>query len=365
MRIRAVEVYGYELTYAHGRYTMSGGRVVDRLPSTVVRLVTDEGVDGWAEVCPLGTTYLPASAEGARAALRELAPAVVGADPRNLAQVHARMDAALAGHAYAKSPVDVACWDVLGKAAGLPVAALLGGVHQDRFPLYVAVSLDSPGQMAEFAERRRAEGVGVFQLKLGSEPGRDAERVAAVATAVGESWILADANGGYTVPQATVAARLLERYPQVLLEQPCGSLEECCTVRGCTTLPMVYDEVVTDARSLVRAVREGGAAAVNLKISRVGGLSAARFLRDLAVAFGLQLVVEDMWGGDLVTAATAHLASRTPPRHFLAASFMNDWNLEHVAAGPRSQGGWGTVPSGPGLGVTVDRSALSLLFAVP
>lgn len=366
MRIRSVEVYGYGLTYAHGRYVMSGGRAVDRLPSTVVRVVTDRGPDGWGEVCPLGTTYLPQFAEGARAALRQLAPALVGADPRNLAEVHARMDAALAGHGYAKSPVDVACWDILGKVAGLPVAALLGGVRQPRFPLYVAVPLGTAKSMAEFAARQRAEGVEVFQLKLGDDPVEDARRVEAVAQAVGSAWLLADANGGYTVHHATAAARLLERHPQVLLEQPCGTLEECVPVRRCTTLPMVYDEVVTDARSLLRAAQEGGAAAVNLKTARVGGLTAARFLRDLAVALGLRVVVEDTWGGDLVTAATAHLAASTPPRHLLAASFMNDWNLEHVAGGlPRGEGGQGTLPEGPGLGVEVDRSALELLFSVP
>lgn len=365
MRVRLVEVYGYELTYAHGRYVMSGGRVVEKLPSTVVRLVTDEGLDGWGETCPLGTTYLPQFAEGARAALRQLAPGLVGADPRNLAEVHARMDAALAGHGYAKSAVDVACWDVLGKAAGLPVAVLLGGVHHRRFPLYVAVPLGPAEAMAEFAGRQRAEGVGVFQLKLGDDPAEDARRVAAVVEAVGGGWVLADANGAYTVHQATVAARRLEGFPQVLLEQPCASLEECLSVRRRTTLPMVYDEVVTDARTLLRAAQDGGAAAVNLKTSRVGGLSSARFLRDLAVALGLRLVVEDTWGGDLVTAATAHLAASTPPRHLLAASFMNDWNLEHVAGGlPRSESGQGTLPAGPGLGVEVDRSALELLFSV-
>ncbi|MDR5688391.1 MAG: mandelate racemase/muconate lactonizing enzyme family protein [Armatimonadota bacterium] len=367
MRVRAVEVYGYELTYAHGRYVMSGGRVVERLPSTVVRVVADEGVDGWGEVCPLGSTYLPAFASGARAALRELAPVVVGADPRNLADVHARMDAALAGHAYAKSVVDVACWDLLGRVAGLPVAALLGGVHRERFPLYVAVPLAPAEAMADFAARHRAQGVGVFQLKLGTDPFADSDRVAAVAEAVGPGcWILADANGAYTVQQAVVLGRLLEKHPQVLLEQPCASLEECLTVRARTTLPMVYDEVVTDARSLVRAAEDGGAAAVNLKTSRVGGLVAARFLRDLAVALGLQLVVEDTWGGDLVTASTAHVAASTPPRSLLAASFMNDWNLEHVAGGfPRSEAGQGVLPPGPGLGVEVDRSALELLFSVP
>ncbi len=220
--------------------------------------------------------------------------------------------------------------------------------------------------MAEFAAAQRARGVGVLQLKLGSDPFQDAERVAAVAEAAGPTaCILADANGGYTVAQATVAARLLERHGHVLLEQPCPSFEECETVRRCTQLPMVYDEVVTDARSLVRAVREGGAAAVNLKTSRVGGLTGARLLRDLAVAFGLQLVVEDTWGGDLVTAATAHLAASTPPQHLLAASFMNDWSREHIARDcPRSEGGQGTLPRGPGLGVEVDSSALELLFTV-
>jgi L-alanine-DL-glutamate epimerase-like enolase superfamily enzyme len=365
LRVRAVEVYGYQLTYAHGRYVMSGGRVVDRLPSTVVRVVTDEGLDGWGETCPLGTTYLPAFAEGARAALRQVAAAVVGCDPLNLAEVHARMDAALAGHGYAKSPVDVACWDVLGKAAGQPVATLLGGVHQARFPLYVAVPLDAPQAMAQFAGRYRAEGVGVLQLKLGSDPFEDAARVAAVAEAAPDSWILADANGGYTVHQAAVAAHLLERFPRVLLEQPCATLEECLTVRRHTRLPMVYDEVVTGVPSLLRAAHEGGASAVNLKVSRVGGLTAARLLRDLAVSLGLRLVVEDTWGGDLVTAATAHLAASTPAPHLLAASFMNDWNLEHVAGGtPRSEAGYGTLPEAPGLGVEVDRSALELLFSV-
>lgn len=367
MRIQRVEVYGYELTYAHGRYEMSRGRVVERLPSTVVRVVADEGLDGWAEVCPLGSTYLPASASGARAALRELLPAVVGVDPRNLAEVWARMDSALAGHAYAKSPVDVACWDLLGKATGLPVATLLGGVHQDRFPLYVAVPLGPAEAMAEFARHACANGIRVLQLKLGDDPLLDAGRVRAVADSLsGPAWLLADANGGYTVHQATVAARELERYPHVLLEQPCATLEECLTVRRCTSLPMVYDEVVTDVATLLRAVGEGGASAINLKISRVGGLTPARLMRDLAVALGLRLVVEDTWGGDLVTSATAHLAASTPPRHLLAASFMNDWNREHVAGGePRSEGGVGRVPTAPGLGVEVDRTRLELLFAVP
>src|SRR4029079_4200535 len=114
---------------------MSSGRVVNRLPSTVVRITTRDGVEGFGEVCPLGSTYLPAFAEGARAAIRELAPALIRADPTNLADVHRRLDDALCGHDYAKSALDIACWDAFGRIVGQPVAALLGGVLQRELPL--------------------------------------------------------------------------------------------------------------------------------------------------------------------------------------------------------------------------------------
>ena len=117
--IDRVEVYGYDLTYAHGDYVMSSGRVVNVLPSTVVRISTRGGVEGFGESCPLGRTYLPGFGEGARAALRELAPALIGVDATNLAAVGAAMDATLRGHEYAKSALDVACWDILGKVADL------------------------------------------------------------------------------------------------------------------------------------------------------------------------------------------------------------------------------------------------------
>src|SRR3972149_7500826 len=158
VRIERVEVYGYNLHYVHGEYVMSGGRVVRALPSTVVRVITDQGITGWGEVCPLGQTYLPAFAEGARTAIRELAPALLGADPRNLAQVNERMDGVLRGHGYAKSPLDVACWDILGKAAGLPLATLLGGQRQDRDPLYTAGPLGRGG--GEAAEGQAGRGAG-------------------------------------------------------------------------------------------------------------------------------------------------------------------------------------------------------------
>lgn len=360
MRIRRVEVFGYDLHYVHGDYVMSGGRRVSALPSTAVCLTADDGTEGWAEVCPLGPTYLPAFAGGARAALRVLAPAVVGVDPTNLARLHQAMDAALRGHEYARSPLDIACWDLLGKAAGLPVVTLLGGRRLERYPLYMAVPLGGAGEMAAYVTARRAEGIHRFQLKIGGRPAEDAARVRAVVEATdADDIIIADANGGWRVQDAVVAARLLEAFPRLYLEQPCPTIEECAAVRARTTLPMIYDEVVVDVSSLIRAVREGGAGGINLKLSRIGGLTKARLLREAAEAMGVSLTIEDMWGGDLTTAAVSHLAAAADPALLFTVSFMNDWTREHVAGyQPRSAGGFGAASDRPGLGVEVDRRML-------
>ena len=365
--IERIDVFGYELTYAHGDYVMSSGRVVNRLPSTVVRITTRDGVQGFGEACPLGTTYLPAFGEGARAAIRELAPALIGADPTNLADVHRRLDGALRGHDYAKSALDIACWDAFGRIVGQPVAALLGGALQRELPLYVAIPLGPPGDMAAFVTRERELGIRNFQAKLGAEPEDDARRVAAILAATGPGdAVIGDANGGWRRQDAIIAARLLEGSERFRLEQPCPTLEECLAVRRLTTLPMVLDEVIVDLPTLVRAAGLDAMDQINLKIGRVGGLLPARLMRDAAVGLGLRLMIEDSWGGDIVTAAVAHLAAGTPPEALFAVSYMNDWTLEHIAGyQPRSSHGVGPVPDGPGLGIEVDVASLGApLFSV-
>jgi L-alanine-DL-glutamate epimerase-like enolase superfamily enzyme len=366
MRIARVGVFHYDLRYAHGEYVMSGGRTVSSLPSTVVRVESDTGVVGWGETCPLGPTYLESFAGGARAALAELAPALIGVDPSNLGAVHDAMDGALRGHAYAKAAVDIGCWDLLGRSLGVPVSTLLGGVRAPDFPLYVAIPLGPVGEMVDHVGVARAEGIRRFQLKLGADPREDAARVRAVLEETAEDeLVIADANGGWRLADAVVAARALEGLDRVLFEQPCPTLEECLVVRERTTLPMVLDEVITDVRTLIRAY--GAMEAVNLKLGRVGGLSGARLLRDLGQELGLRFTIEDSWGGDLTTAAVSHLAASTRPEALLMASFMNDWTLDHVAGyAPRSSGGRGAAPTGPGLGVEVDEDALGApLISLP
>jgi L-alanine-DL-glutamate epimerase-like enolase superfamily enzyme len=174
-----------------------------------------------------------------------------------------------------------------------------------------------------------------------------------------EDIVIADANGGWRLQDAVVAARLLEGLERVFFEQPCPTLEECLYVRARTTLPMVLDEVITDAPSFLRAFHAGGMEAINLKISKLGGLTRARQVRELAETLGIRLTIEDTWGGDLVTAAVSHLAASVRPDALFTVSFMNDWTNEHIAGyEPRSRNGVGAAPAGPGLGVEVDLDML-------
>ena len=148
MKITGIRAWRVLLPLHEGRYSWSNDNSVDVFDSTVVAVDTDAGLTGWGEVCPLGPAYLPAYANGARAGIAEIGPALLGQDPRQLDRLNLRMDQTLRGHPYVKSALDMACWDILGKAAGLPVCTLLGGRYGDDFALYRAISQEAPDAMA-------------------------------------------------------------------------------------------------------------------------------------------------------------------------------------------------------------------------
>jgi L-alanine-DL-glutamate epimerase-like enolase superfamily enzyme len=358
MKISRIEVFGYRLRYAHGSYVMSRGRRATHETGTLTRIITSDGIEGWGEITPLGATYLPTYSGSIRAALTTLGEVLPGHDPSNIGRISRVMDTALMGHGYAKSALEMACWDIFGKAAGRPLVDLIGGRLNDDFPLYEAVPLGSPEQMAAFVRARGAAGITRFQLKVGGDPAEDVARVVAARTAAPDSaTIVADANGGWQLLAARRAIRGMAGL-DVLVEQPCRETPECALAHRGSTLPMVLDESVVTAADLF-AARDAGALAVNLKVSRVGGLARAVRMRDLAQELGLAVSVEDMWGGDVITAAVSHLAASTSPDHLENVSFFNDWTDGHVAGHqPRSANGRGRAPSAPGLGIEVDAGRL-------
>lgn len=365
MKIIGIDVYRYDVAYAHGVYVMSHDRIAAVEDGTLVRIRTDDGLDGWGEATPLGGTYLPAFAAGIRAAVRELAVALLGSDPTNLNQVHLTMENTLLGQGFAKSVIDVACWDVLGKAVGLPVAALLGGVLHDNYPLYEAVPLDAPEVMADFVATRRRAGINRFQLKVGNDPRDDIERAGAcVEAGDAHTVIVADANCGWSIADAKIALRGMEKLP-IFVEQPCRSTSDCILAHRNSTLPLVMDESIVDSAELYRAKYEANAASINIKIAKVGGLTNAARMRDLVQDLNMLVSIEDTWGGDVITAAISHIAASTRPDRLLMTPFFNDWTDGHVAGHlPRSVGGRGSAPTGPGLGITVDDERLVKLFTV-
>jgi len=359
MKIKQIEIYGHQLTYAHGEYVMSGGRAATHQESTLARIITDNGLEGWGETATLAGTYLPTFYGSTRAALAELAPQLIGQDPCNITQINQRMHASLLGQLNAKSALEMACWDLFGKRLGVPLSTLLGGVQNKTFPLYEAVPLASPERMADYVVKRGKAGIRRFQLKVGNDPYEDAARCAHVMkVAQDDMLIIADSNGGWNLQAATQAVRLMHDL-DLYLEQPCRETADCAIIRSLTTLPMVMDESIVTADDLYRAKYEVKAASLNIKIGRVGGIAATVAMRNLAQSVGMTFCIEDMWGGDIVSAAVAHIAATCLPENLLHASFFNDWTNEHVASyQPRSQNGFGSAPTAPGLGIEVDISTL-------
>lgn len=353
MKITRFRVYQVDLPLHEQTYKWSGGKSVSVFDSTVVAIDTDEGLTGWGECCPLGPVYLPSYAAGVRAGLRELAPQLLGENPLETGKLNRRMDALLKGHPYVKSPIDMACWDLLGKHARLPCCELLGGRHGESFHLYRAISQQDPEAMAANVAAYRAEGYQRFQLKVGGDPDTDIERIRAVRSILQKTdKLIADANTGWTQHEAIRVVRAV-RDIDVYIEQPCATYEECLAVRRATDHPFVLDENVDGIEMLVRGKSDLAMDVVNLKIAKFGGLTRLRLARDLCVSLGIAMTVEDTWGGDIVTAAISHLAHSTPPEFLFTSTDFNSYVTVSIAAdAPRKNQGRLAAPHTPGLGVT-------------
>jgi L-alanine-DL-glutamate epimerase-like enolase superfamily enzyme len=352
MKIRRIVAYRVELPLHETTYKWSGGKSVTVFDSTIVGVETDSGLIGYGEVCPLGPFYLPAYAEGVRAGLRELGPHLLGDDPRQLGRLNRRMDAALKGHPYVKSGIDIACWDILGQAATMPVCELLGGRYGEDFHLYRAISQEAPEQMAARVAAYRAEGYRRFQLKVGGDPDVDIARIRAVAAKLAPGdRLVADANTGWVQHDAVRVVKAV-RDVDVYIEQPCLTYEECLAVRRQCEHPFILDENIDDLNILLRARADLAMDVVNLKISKLGGLTKIKQARDLCVSMGIAMTLEDSWGGDIASAAIAHLAHSTPSEFLFSTTDFNSYVTVSTADGaPQRVNGRMAASKSPGLGI--------------
>lgn len=356
--ISSIRIFRQWQPFRDGTYRCSGGRSAEGFDSTIVEITSRDGFNGYGEMAPLGSFYDPAFAAGGREAMRELAPQLLGCNASGIEALNRRMDLLLKGHPYAKSALDMALWDLAGKRSGQPLAALTGGAEGTRLALYRSIAQQSPDAMAARAEKYIAEGYRRLQVKVGLDVNEDIARLEAVRAAVPDDTVLfCDANASWGTAEARrflMATRQLD----YTLEQPCASYEENLAIRRATDRPLVLDETIDGTDILLRAIADGLIDGITIKLARVGGLTKAKLLRDIAIAKNLKITIEDTGGAEIDTAAYSGLLLSTPEGLRQHTVDFHNWVTVSNGRGEFAiTDGMMDIPGGPGLGLDVDPTS--------
>ncbi len=358
MRITSIHVYQVDLPVVGGAYCMASTTVAS-LDSTIVEVVTDARMSGYGETCPVGPVYQPQHALGARAGLQEMAQGLIGHNPMHIEQIRTIMEQSLNGTRYAKAAVDMACWDIMGKATGTRVCELLGGSFREEVPSYYSIDVMPPEEAVERAREKVGQGFTRLQLKVG---GRSLEEDVAAIRKVSEVLrpevgLAVDANRGWTSRDVKLVSLQCRDLPLVL-EQPCSSYEEILALKGLIHHPVFLDESAEDLRVVLRAVGDRSVDGFGIKCTRVGGISAMRTIRDVCRAVRLPMTCDDSWGGDVIASACAHLGATVEPGLFEGTWIAAPYIQGHYddQNGPRLKGGKIVLPQEPGLGIVPDVS---------
>lgn len=354
MKIKRIDVYQVDLPYSGGVYLLSGGREYRSFDATIVRVETDNGIEGWGESTPFGSTYVASHALGVRSGIAEIAPALIDLDPRRVDRINDAMDDALLGHLHAKTALDVACWDVLGKSVGLPCCELLGGRTDVEMPVISSIYTGEPDDMRRRVQDHRARGYRAHSVKVGDDPMMDAARIeASLADRKPGEYFIVDANGGMTVESSLRMLSLLPRGLDFVLEAPCATWREIVSLRRRSTVPIIWDELADSDGAIANLVAEDAAEGIGLKISKNGGLTRGRRQRDMCIAAGLTVSVQETTGSDVAFAAIVHLGQTVPRRYLRCVLECRDMVKTKTAEGDFPVvNGLVTAPSAPGLGIT-------------
>ena len=366
MKITRITVYQSDLPLEHP-YWLSGGRLkFECLDATFVKIETDAGITGWGEGTPWGHTYVPAHGPGIRAGIETMASFVLGLDPRRVLDVERAMDLALPGHLYAKSPIDMACWDIAGKAAGLPIADLMGGGSRTPRPIASSVGAKTIEETREVIERYRDRGYVAHSVKIGGDVERDVARIRDVESIrLPREIVLYDVNRGWTRQQALRVMQATEDL-KVMFEQPGETLDDIAAIRPLHSAPVSVDESLVTLQDAARIARDGLAEVFGIKLNRVGGLTKAARMRDIALAHGIDMFVMATGGSVLADTEALHLAATIPDINCHAVWACQDMLTVDIAGGrgPRNTDGHMHLPEEPGLGVEPDEDCLGDPVAV-
>ncbi len=360
MKINEIHIYQKDLPIIDGPYVMST-MVLSSVDTTIVRLVADNGLTGWGEVAPLGSLYQPQHALGARAAISEIAPSMIGASCLTPLLLMYKMDNLLNGHNYAKSAIEMAVLDLLAKHYNIRVCDLLGGAVVEQLPGYYAISKGEPDELARLAQEKVENGYKRIQIKVG---GRDVAIDIAVIRKVWEQvgskvQIIVDANRAMTANQVLRLSIGCRDLP-ITIEQPCNTLEEIASIRSQIPHPIHIDENLEKLNDVLRTISMNICDGFCLKISRMGGLNTMATIRNICSARNIPHTCEDSWGGDITAAATLHIAATVKPELlegvWTAGSYIKqNYDPEN---GINISNGHYQLPKGTGLGISPDESRI-------
>jgi L-alanine-DL-glutamate epimerase-like enolase superfamily enzyme len=365
VKLAELSCYAVDIPAQHETYVMSHGRVLNAFPSTIVKITAQDGTVGYGEACTLGSNYLDGFPGSTHETVRLLADWVLTCDVFAPGVLVDGMDHLVIGHLTGKAATDIALWDLRGKLLSRPVADLLGGVKQRSMPGFKAISLGDIDEMLADVEQAVGRGYRAWQLKLGDDPIADAARVRALAHAIppDSTFLTSDANTGWTVAQALQFAAAIGTV-DTYVEQPCPTLADLVRLRSLIQRPLMVDESLKSEADALDIARSGCADAINLKVVRVGGLTKAARIRDLARAAGWMILADEPQGADLATAGLVHLAATIDPERLLGVAYFmgEDMKISYqrpgASTGPRLVAGRVEYVDSAGLGVEIDEAAL-------
>lgn len=361
MKITRIETIPVRIPINPAR-AIKGGRgshVVS--PFLMVRVHTDEGIIGLGEVSSTPIWSGEDQVTAAHLIDEMLAPLLIGEDPTEVERLAARMRFGLAGNPFTKAGIEMALWDILGKAAGLPVYRLLGGPVRDYVPTKFSVSGLEPARAAEIAAWACDQGFRSMKVKVGIAPDEDVARVKAVREAIGPAVKLGvDANGGWSPRVAISTIERLRPYDVYFVEQPVPPLDVqwLADVRRHASVPIVADESVYTPQDAMALARAGAADVFSIYVGKSGGLGPARAIASVAEAAGLTCTVGSNLEMGVASAAMIHLALATlgiGAEEFpcdILSPFLYEGDL--LAEPLRISAGKALPPDGPGLGVELD-----------
>ena len=358
MEIAEIHIYQHDLPVKNGPYTMANAKVYS-LDTTLIKIITKSGQIGWGETCPVGPTYAEAHAKGARAALEEMAPGLIGCSIEPKA-IHSKMNSLLNGHNYAKAAVDIAAHDALGKISGVSVSTLLGGSLRNKVPSYYATGVGSPEDVVKVVKEKILEGYPRVQIKVGGRPVEiDIEVIKKVWEHIRSKEIkmAVDANRGWTTEKAIRVSRECVDIPFVM-EQPCDTIEDLQEIKPHVSHLIYMDENSTSLKIVHSAVNRGIVDGFGMKVTRIGGLENMKTFRDICEASNLPHTCDDSWGGDIIASACTHIASTVKDSllegAWLAAPYIEgNYDIDN---GINIINGHISVPEKPGLGIEIDET---------